>query len=123
MNDYSLMCMGSPIQKEYKPKFGSKYRIFLDDKFLREEIVTSNWQKEIGNAIWHLTQEEWQDIYNSMHLTLYKLCTSIPFIIHAEIIKNVGLNLSEYMTMLWCLFYHQEVHDLKWSWTEKKWVK
>jgi hypothetical protein len=71
--------------------------------------------------IYLLSQEDWQEIYESSGLYMYTWCPSNLLYIDIPISVREGLSFKELFTMRWCLFVSREVYNLTWNWEKKKW--
>jgi len=128
---YVLMCKDSPIQKEWKPKVGDKTNVTIIEGYTIEiinEAETDNHTiiRKRSDYVWLPRQEDWQELYQK-HITQWATCYDlIDFEDEFDRIQNLPQRIdtmSEYNTILWCLFVHREVYRLEWSWEEKKWKK
>jgi hypothetical protein len=117
--------MASPVQKTRKLLTPGTHVFtevtYKDKHYTWTKVIILDDRENDGK--WALTQEDWQGIYQKTKNAcgvLNHLISSITDNIEYLDMMDKTL-LSEHLTIIWCLFVHKEVYNLKWNWDTKKW--
>ena len=137
MNDvYVEMCRTSPVQGEWKPKFGdnTNYGIMVQKDeygmrcFYSGPSEGVDWSTHFTpyhlqeDMIWLPRQEDYQQMCENSGVDDLDIDKWVHE--NGEYYKQVpleGLPLASQWTIRWCLYYHLEVHKLQFNFDSMLW--